>query len=190
MAVPPSLQSAECRGCQRLLAAIYPGLKDSEYAAIFEWALTDQMEYEPNGNHVASLELAFKEQYRILSSGVLFGAAFPPAIRIPDIRFFDFGTHRLFYHSLHPLHVRDVTFLWNFYLGRRGEWVDSINEDAHKVHDIKVFEETTGKWSPCYPMTVPPRTRVRILVNKTEYEELVFPPSPHEIAVPVHHLPV
>ncbi|KAJ6614086.1 hypothetical protein B0H10DRAFT_2436184 [Mycena sp. CBHHK59/15] len=167
---PQSAGRAKHVESMRLLATIYPDLQDSQRQEILQCALM------AHSQDPVAVEHHFQVLLATLKSGAVFGAAVPPAG--VDIKSFDFDIHK----------VQNAPFSWNFYIGKRGGGIDSIIQDAHKVYGIKLLD-MTGNWATCYPMTVLPGTRVRLLGRGSDVHELVFPLNPYEISAVVHHLP-
>ncbi|KAJ6481774.1 hypothetical protein C8R45DRAFT_311844 [Mycena sanguinolenta] len=162
-----------------MLAQIYPDMKEDQHREFLQDTLED---VSPE-----AAVIYFRELLEVTTSGVAFAATVPPANRT-DLKSFDFDIHRIFYHSTWPPHLQDRNaFTWNFYIGKRGQGIESIVQDAHKVYDVKILG-MLGEWVGCYLMNVPPRTRVRLLGSASQVHELVFPPDPNESAV-VHFLP-
>ncbi|KAJ7756121.1 hypothetical protein B0H14DRAFT_2977966, partial [Mycena olivaceomarginata] len=151
---PQSAGHAKHVESMRLLATIYPDLQDSQRQEILQCALM------AHSQDPVAVEHHFQVLLATLRSGAVLGAAVPPAG--VDIKSFDFDIHRVFYHPTYPPHVQNAPFSWNFYIGKRGGGIDSIIQDAHKVYGIKLLD-MTGNWATCYPMTVLPGTRVRLL---------------------------
>ncbi|KAJ7471266.1 hypothetical protein B0H11DRAFT_1376737 [Mycena galericulata] len=174
----PKPQSAKDVESMGLLATIYPDLQDSQRQEILQCALM------AHSQDPVAVDHHFRVLLATLRSGAVFGAAVPPAG--VDIKSFDFDIHRVFYHPTYP--IQNAPFSWNFYIGKRGGGIDSIIRDAHKVYGIKLLD-MIGNWATCYPMTVLPGTRVRLLGRGSEVHELVFPLNPYEISAVVHQLP-
>ncbi|KAJ7982821.1 hypothetical protein DFH06DRAFT_711531 [Mycena polygramma] len=154
----------------RLLAEMYPTLEEENLREILDAALLVQDSKE-------TVEY-FREMLEASKWGVMFGATTPPPNA--DLKWFDFDVHRIFYHSLYPPnHPNPDGFSWSFYIGKRGEGVESIIEDAIKLYDIKLLS-MVGTWSPCVVGNVLADTKIRIYRQGSEVQELSFPPDPHK----------
>jgi hypothetical protein len=103
------------------------------------------------------------------------------------------GPLAIFYHSAYPPHLQqNAPFMWNFYIGRRGQGQSSIMKDW-SAQGIRVeIMGFTGKWEDCTLLKIVPSTRVRITYYTSPgihaKEEVVFPPDPREASIPVHYL--
>ncbi|KAJ7982802.1 hypothetical protein DFH06DRAFT_1440271 [Mycena polygramma] len=165
----------------RLLAEMYPTLREDQHREILETSLTDQ-DSKTMVEHYRKLLVASK-------SGVVLGATTPPPGA--DLKWFDFDVHRIFYHSLYPPnHPNPGSFCWMFYIGERDKGVEFINPDATELYPLKMLD-MTGHWTAFKAMMVLPGTRVRIFRRGSEVHELVFPPDPKEKSTStIHYLPV
>jgi len=142
------------------------------------------------GSFEAALRLAFVERiHKVVVSGVVMGAPSPPANA--EVKSSDVGPFRIFYHATYPSHLQDNSpFMWNFYIGKRGQGLDSIMPDWMRQGIVVKIPGLTGKWGECPVLTIPPSTRVRISYhdsNRTQVtDEVVFPPDPRESSITVH----
>jgi hypothetical protein len=153
----------------RLVAKIYPMLKEDQRTEIFHYALKTTLDLTAVDDHFRVLRVTLTSSVGVLNA--LFGdlkltwvlqIVPPPGA---DIKTFDVDVLRVFYHSTHSADpLNPGPFFWNFYIGRQGEGVDSIILDAHKKYEVKLSDN----WVPCYPMVVLPGTRVRIITRGSE----------------------
>ncbi|KAF7366476.1 hypothetical protein MSAN_00904600 [Mycena sanguinolenta] len=133
-------------------------------------------------------EYHFGVSLKASKMNTVFGAKVPPATRMDDLKSFDFDIHRVFYHPTYPADCPNPgLFTWNFYIGKRGEGVESIDQDAEKTYRIQLLD--FGRWGPCKILNVLPGTRVRMLGSDSRFHQLVFPNNPYEISDFVHYLP-
>ncbi|KAJ7364273.1 hypothetical protein DFH08DRAFT_838807 [Mycena albidolilacea] len=134
-----------------------------------------------------------KRIHEAVASGVVMGAPSPPAHRHAEVKSTDVGQFRIFYHATFPSHLQDSNaFMWNFYIGQRGQGLPSIMPDWARQGIVVKIPGLTGKWGECQALTVLPSTRVRISYhdsNRTQVtHEVVFPPDPRESSITVHYL--
>ncbi|KAJ7258106.1 hypothetical protein B0H12DRAFT_1281687 [Mycena haematopus] len=74
--------------------------------------------------NVAAAVASLKRLAEALDSGIVMGASRPP--RNADVKSADVGLFTIFYHTLCPPHLqRNNAFMWNFYIGLRGQWTRS-----------------------------------------------------------------
>ncbi|KAJ6481772.1 hypothetical protein C8R45DRAFT_311816 [Mycena sanguinolenta] len=166
----------------RMIAETYPDLLEEQHRELLQYTLARQSPMDAV-YHFGVLLKASK-------MNTVFGAKVPPASRMDDLKSFDFYSHRVFHHPTHPADCPNPgLFTWNFYIGKSGEGVESIDQDAEKTYRIELLD-FRGRWGRCKILNVLPRTRVRMLGSGTQVHELVFPPNPNELDVVVHLLPV
>ncbi|KAJ7021982.1 hypothetical protein C8F04DRAFT_1194940 [Mycena alexandri] len=164
-----------------VVAAVLPNAKD--HRAIFAETIENEGSYE-------AAVAYFEDFYKVVNSGVVFGAALPP----PDVILssIDVGRLTVFYHSTFPADLqRGNAFTWNFYIGLRGAGAHSIMSDWSKRGIVVRIPGLARKWEECQVLIVLACTRVRISYPEgtgATTHELVFPPDPNEADIPVHYL--
>ncbi|KAJ6513787.1 hypothetical protein C8R47DRAFT_1091830 [Mycena vitilis] len=157
-------------------------------------ALHRQKVFDDTANLFGGFDAAvayFQSSIDVVASGVVLGAERPPSNAI--VKEANVGPLAIFYHSAFPPRLQQsAPFMWNFYIGWRGQGQSSIMKDW-SAQGIRVeIMGYTGKWEDCTLLQIAPSTRVRIayyISSSTQAkEELVFPPDPREASIPVHYL--
>ncbi|KAJ7076403.1 hypothetical protein B0H15DRAFT_1026652 [Mycena belliarum] len=70
---------------------------------------------------------------------------------------------RIFYHATFPSHLQDSKpFMWNFYIGHRGQGLPSILPDWARQGIVVKIPSLAGERGECQALMILPSTRVRI----------------------------
>ncbi|KAJ6465079.1 hypothetical protein C8R47DRAFT_1224554 [Mycena vitilis] len=169
-----SLSKGQMAESMRLLAEMYPTLEEENLREVLDAALVTQDSKEAVEYFRKTLESRGVRVVRISTFCDTDTEA------NADLKWFDFDVHRIFYHSLHPPNYPYPTgFSWSLYIGKSGQGVESIIQDAIKLYDIKLLN-MVGRWSLCVVENVLADTKIRIYRQGSEAQELVFPPDPHK----------
>ncbi|KAJ7226729.1 hypothetical protein GGX14DRAFT_626900 [Mycena pura] len=124
---------------------------------------------------------ALRQTYDVVQTGVFVGPPFPPPNA--EVQSAEVGPFKIFYHSLYPRELQHrARFNWNFYIGWRGEGLESIMPDWSKRGIVVKITNLLGRWENCRVLTVLPSTRVRITYAGVT-REVVFPPDPKEASI-------
>ncbi|KAJ7226726.1 hypothetical protein GGX14DRAFT_417202, partial [Mycena pura] len=130
--------------------------------------------------------VALRQTYNAVQTGVVVGASFPPPRA--EVKSAEVGPFKIFNHSLYPRELQHRTqFQWNFYIGWRGEGLESIMPDWSKRGIVVKIPNFIGQWENCPLLIILPSTRVRITYAGATHE-VVFPPDPKDASIPVHYL--
>ncbi|KAJ7856746.1 hypothetical protein B0H14DRAFT_2752636 [Mycena olivaceomarginata] len=125
--------------------------------------------FDDTVNTEGGLEAAvafFKRFHDVVASGVMMGAPSPPVNA--EIKSTDVGPFTIFYHPTFPRHLQENNlFMWNFYIGRRGQGVCLIMPDLAQQGIVVKIPGLTGEWGECQALTILPSTRVRLTYYDT-----------------------
>ncbi|KAJ6478599.1 hypothetical protein C8R47DRAFT_1323077 [Mycena vitilis] len=146
----------------------------------------------------------FKRIHDVVTSGAVIGARSPPANA--QVKTIDVGPFTIFYHSTFPPHLLEKNvFTWNFYIGLRGQGVDSIMQDWVQQGIVFTIPTLGLVWEDCQLLTILPSTRVRLTYHEPfemqrsmgegmkpgraqVTHELIFPPDPQDSSITLHYL--
>ncbi|KAJ7791197.1 hypothetical protein B0H14DRAFT_2936435 [Mycena olivaceomarginata] len=149
------------------LATVLPDASPQQRQDVFDDAVNTE------GGFGAAVAF-FKRFHDVVASGVVMGAPSPPVNA--EVKSTDVGPFTIFYHPTFPRHLQENNpFMWNFYIGRRGQGVHSIMPDLAQQGIVVKIPGLTGEWGECQALTILPSTRVRLTYYDTPRSKLLHP---------------